>query len=162
MSVSWQRVSITSININSGVEKIFCVYLYRTILKIASPDIAVNDIYLRIFSLAPARWCKQFSVHDPLWWTGVFSFPSLGTPTHCLLGHAVVASHIKQRKMGTDVSSGPNFLSKKEEDQHRMLPQGLSSSHTKIILSHVMPASSCLTLLASTFKEHVPLRAFKL
>ena len=33
--------------------------------------------------------------------------------THCLAGHAVAASHIKWRKMGTDVSPGPVFLSKK-------------------------------------------------
>ena len=33
--------------------------------------------------------------------------------THCLSGHAVAASHIKWRKMGTDVSPGPVFLSKK-------------------------------------------------
>ena len=40
-------------------------------------------------------------------------------PTHRLSDHAVAASHIKWRKMGTDVSSGSDFLSKKkEEDWH--------------------------------------------
>ena len=34
-------------------------------------------------------------------------------PTHHLSGHAEAASHIKWRKMGTDVSSEPFFLSKK-------------------------------------------------
>ena len=34
------------------------------------------------------------------------------------------ASHIKQRKMGPDVSSRPIFLSKKEEDWRQMLAQG--------------------------------------
>ena len=39
--------------------------------------------------------------------------------------HAVVGvPHIKQRKMGTDVSSGTVFLSKKEEDWWQMLAQG--------------------------------------
>ena len=33
------------------------------------------------------------------------------TPTHSLSGHAVVASHIKWRMIGTDVRSGPVFLS---------------------------------------------------
>ena len=35
--------------------------------------------------------------------------------------HAVVGvPHIKQRKMGTDVSSGPGFLSKNEEDWQQL------------------------------------------
>ena len=38
-------------------------------------------------------------------------------PMHRLSGHAVAGVlHIKWRKMGTDVSSGPGLLSKKEED----------------------------------------------
>ena len=49
-----------------------------------------------------------------------FSGPGLASgdlrcgPMHSSSGHAVAGiSHIKQRKMGTDVSSGPVFLSKK-------------------------------------------------
>ena len=39
--------------------------------------------------------------------------------------HAVAGiPHIKWRKMGMDASSGPAFLSKKEEDWQRMLAQG--------------------------------------
>ena len=38
-------------------------------------------------------------------------------PTHCSSSHVVAGiPHTKWRKMGTDVSSGPVFLSKKEED----------------------------------------------
>ena len=37
-----------------------------------------------------------------------------GGPTHRLSNHAVAGvPHIKERKMGTDVSSGPLFLGKK-------------------------------------------------
>ena len=46
-------------------------------------------------------------------------------PMYRLSGHAVAGvPHIKWRKMGTDVSSGPVFLSKKEEDWQWMLAQG--------------------------------------
>ena len=34
---------------------------------------------------------------------------------HHLASHAVAASHIKWRKMGTDISPGPVFLSRKRE-----------------------------------------------
>ena len=40
-----------------------------------------------------------------------------------LAGHAVAASHIKWRRMGTDVSPGPSSSAKKEEDW-RLLAQG--------------------------------------
>ena len=45
--------------------------------------------------------------------------------THApLVNHAVAGvPHTKQRKMGTDVSSGPVFLSKKEEDGQQVLAQ---------------------------------------
>ena len=49
---------------------------------------------------------------------GAPGFASSGprhAPTHCLAGHAVAVSHIKWRKMGMDVSSGPVFLSKKRK-----------------------------------------------
>ena len=37
-------------------------------------------------------------------------------PTHCLSSHAMAGvSHIKLRKMSTDVSSGPVFLKKKQK-----------------------------------------------
>ena len=47
-------------------------------------------------------------------WPRVHRFGSLVRTRHHLACHAVVGvSHIKWRKMGTDVSSGPVFLSKK-------------------------------------------------
>ena len=43
-----------------------------------------------------------------------FARSDLGcAPMHCLSSHAEAASHIKWRKMGTDVGPGPVFLSKK-------------------------------------------------
>ena len=41
------------------------------------------------------------------------------------------ASHIKQKKIGTDVSSVTIFLKQKEEDWQQMLVQGQPSSHQK-------------------------------
>ena len=50
-------------------------------------------------------------------WPRVRQFGSQVQTWHCLTSHAVVGvPHIKQRKMGTDVSSGLGFLSKKEEN----------------------------------------------
>ena len=60
-----------------------------------------------------------------LGWPGVHRFGSRVWTWHPLACHAVVGiPHIKQRKMGKDVSSGPVFLSKKEEDWQQMLAQG--------------------------------------
>ena len=57
---------------------------------------------------------QRLSVYVPLWWPGVHQFRSQVWTWHCLESHAVVGIiHIMQRKMGTDVSSGPVFLSKK-------------------------------------------------
>ena len=51
-----------------------------------------------------------------LLWQPRHSDPGEDLPTACQ-NHAVAGvPHIKQRKMGTDVSSEPLFLSKKEED----------------------------------------------
>ena len=59
-----------------------------------------------------AQW---LSPHVPLPWPGVHGLGSQLRIWHCLAHHAVVGvPHAKkQRKMGTDVSSGPVFLSKK-------------------------------------------------
>ena len=57
---------------------------------------------------------QGLSLHVPLQRPGVRWFGSRVRTWHCLTSHAVVGvAHIKQRKMGTDVSSGPVFLSKK-------------------------------------------------
>ena len=57
---------------------------------------------------------QQLSSHVPPWRPGVHRFRSRVQTRHCLASHAAVgAPHIKWRKMGTDVSSGPVFLSKK-------------------------------------------------
>ena len=50
-------------------------------------------------------------------------------PMHHLSSHAVVPSHIKWRKMGTDVSPGPVFLSKKRRI-------GMDVSSGLIFLTH--------------------------
>ena len=51
--------------------------------------------------------------------------PILGRTEHCLASHAVVhVPHIKQRKMGMDVSSGLVFLSKKTEEDWQQFAQG--------------------------------------
>ena len=42
----------------------------------------------------------------------------------------LAASHMKERKIGTDVSSATIFFKQKEEDQQHVLAQGQSSSHT--------------------------------
>ena len=67
-----------------------------------------------------AQWLSVHILQRP----GV---PQFGSRVRTWLGiasHAVVGvPHIKQRKMGKDVSSGPAFLRKKEEDW-QMLAQG--------------------------------------
>ena len=49
-------------------------------------------------------------LHTPLWWSGVHGFGSRARTQHCSSSHTVVASHMKQKKIGSDVSSGPAFL----------------------------------------------------
>ena len=52
--------------------------------------------------------------HVPVQWPGVRRFGSRVWTWHGLAGHAVVGvPHIKYRKVGTDVSSEPVFLSKR-------------------------------------------------
>ena len=58
---------------------------------------------------------QQLSLHIPFWQPWVCWFQSRVRTWHCLASHPVAdVPHIKQRKMGTDVSSGPVFLSKKK------------------------------------------------
>ena len=60
------------------------------------------------------RWCSGLSMHGPLQQPGVCQLGSWVLTWHHLASHAMVGiPHIKQRKMGMDVSSGPVFLSKK-------------------------------------------------
>ena len=57
---------------------------------------------------------QRLSSHIPLQWPGIHQFRSQVQTWHRLASHAVVGvPHIKWKKMGTDVSSGPVFLSKK-------------------------------------------------
>ena len=58
-------------------------------------------------------WPRGLAVKGACSATGDLGSDPKRAPTHRLSGHAVVASHIKWRKIGTDVSSGPVFLSKK-------------------------------------------------
>ena len=58
-----------------------------------------------------AQW---LCANVPLWQPRVHQFGSRVLTWHCLASHAVVGvPHLKQRKMGTDVSSGPVLLSKR-------------------------------------------------
>ena len=50
------------------------------------------------------------SLHSLLQWPRVHRFRSQAWTWHCLSGHAVAVSHIKYRKIGTDVSSVTIFL----------------------------------------------------
>ena len=64
--------------------------------------------------IAAGPVAQQLSSHVPLQRPGVHRFGSRVRTWHRLASHAVVGvPHIKQRKMGMDVSSGPAFLSKK-------------------------------------------------
>ena len=65
------------------------------------------------------------------WQPRILGFGSWAQTQHHLSSHAMVACHIKQRKIGTDVSSVTVFLKQKEEDWQQMLAQGQSSSHTQ-------------------------------
>ena len=57
---------------------------------------------------------QRLSVHMLLRWPRVCQFRSRVQTWHRLASHAVVGvPHIKWRKMGTDVRSGPVFLKKK-------------------------------------------------
>ena len=63
---------------------------------------------------------QQLSAHVPLWQPRVHQPGSRVQTWHCLAGHAVVGvPHIKWKKMGMDVSSGPVFLSKKRRIGNR-------------------------------------------
>ena len=57
---------------------------------------------------------QRLSVYIPLWQPAVCQLASWVWTWHRLASHATVGvPHIKWRKMGMDVSSGPVFLSKK-------------------------------------------------
>ena len=59
---------------------------------------------------------RRLSAHVPLQHPGVHQFGSWVQTWYHLASHAVVGiPHIKWRKMGTDVSSGPVFLSGKRK-----------------------------------------------
>ena len=60
---------------------------------------------------------QRLSAHVPLLQPRVRRFGSRVQTWQCLASHAVVGiPYRKWRKIGTDVSSGPIFLSKKEEN----------------------------------------------
>ena len=59
---------------------------------------------------------QRLRVYVLLWRPGIHRFGSRVQTWHLLSSHAVVGvPHIKERKMGTDVSSGSGFLSKKRK-----------------------------------------------
>ena len=67
---------------------------------------------------------QRLSSHFPFDGPG-FAVQILGADLHTAWQAMLwQASHTEQRKMGTDVSSGPLFLSKKGEDWQWMLAQG--------------------------------------
>ena len=65
---------------------------------------------LKVFKSGACRVAQRLSVHVPLSWPGVRRFRSQVRTQHHLASHAVAGiPHIKQRKMGTGVSSEPVF-----------------------------------------------------
>ena len=79
---------------------------------------------------------QRLSVHVPLRRPGVLWFRSRVWTGHHLALHAVVGvPHIKQRKMGTDVSSGPVFLKKKKQSIEKR--EG-GSGHGCLLAAHVL------------------------
>ena len=69
---------------------------------------------LKIKSIGAVLVAQWLSLHILLQQPGVCRFGSQVQTWHRLASHAVIGvPHIKQRKMGMDVSSGPVFLSKK-------------------------------------------------
>ena len=105
---------------------------YITIYKISSCSISTRRIVTRVSIQKSPRGTsevRKFSSGCPRF-TGLD--PGCGL-IHRLSSHAVAGiPHIKQKKMGTDISSGPVFLSKKRQ---WMLAQGWSSSKKGSLLA---------------------------
>ena len=78
-------------------------------------------LMLRVFIALKTQLClgagpvaQGLSSHALLGPPGVCGFGSWAQTWHHMSSHAVVVSRIKQRKIGTDVSSGPIFLTTKQ------------------------------------------------
>ena len=94
---------------------------------------------------------QRLSAHVPLQQPGVCQFGSQVWTWHHLTSHAVVGvPHIKQRKMGMDVSSGPVFLSRKRRTGSSQLRANLPQKKKKMNYPfHGCLQQICKTRLAS-------------
>ena len=108
-----------------------CLHITHTMIKYIAVALAQCSLQLYLENFyndchsGAGLVVQALSEHVSLQWPRVHQFGSRVGTGHHLPSHAVVGiPHIKWRKMGTDVSSGPVFLSKKEEDWQQMLAQG--------------------------------------
>ena len=111
---------------------------------------------------------QQLSSHVPLWRPEVHQFGSRVRTWHHLASQAVVGvPHIKERKMGTDVRSGPVFLGKKRRIGGRCqlranLPQKkkkAESGLTQYLFNHTLSRKilflyKVITLSKFTLQSH--------
>ena len=75
---------------------------------------------------------QQLSLPAPLQWPWFAGSDPWVQTQPCLSSHAVAASHIKQRRIGTDVGSATIFLSKKRKIGNRyQLKANLPHTHKK-------------------------------
>ena len=110
------------------------IYLYAPqkpakIISILQGCIHSSNIMKKARRGQPSRVVVKFTCSVPAAWGLQVQIP--GTDQHHSSSHTVAVSHIKQSKIGTDISSVMIFLKQKEEDWQQMLAQGQSSSHTK-------------------------------
>ena len=83
---------------------------------------------------------QRLSSHVPLPRPGVRQFGSRVQTWHHLASHAVAGiPHVKWRKMGMDVSSGPGFLSKKRKIDGRCLLR--ANLPQKKVINNLLPYS---------------------
>ena len=74
----------------------------------------IFEVYQKYRIRRAGLMVQWLSLHVLLWRPGVCQFRSRVWTWHRMSSHAVAGvPHVKWRKMGTDVSSGPVFLSKK-------------------------------------------------
>ena len=82
--------------------------------------IVLEAFHQKLLNFWASPVVQRLSTHIPLGRPRVRGFGSRVRTWHCLASHAVVGvPHIKWREMGTDVSSGPGFLSKKRRIGNR-------------------------------------------
>ena len=104
-----------------------------------------------------ARMVAQWlSSRTPLRQPGVHGFRSYIQTQHCSSSHIVAASHIKQKKTGTDVSSATIFLKKKKNSKVGSTQQLFNHEGPKFLLScHHPYLLICGLRCCLHFKHHI-------